>query len=35
MTDDANAEGFIWKAMPTGGVLQIKHTGKKLDILFR
>jgi hypothetical protein len=34
-TDDPDAEGYIWKAMATGGVLQIKHTGKKLDILFR
>jgi hypothetical protein len=33
-TNDANSEGFNWKTLPTGGVLQIKHTGRKIGILF-
>ena len=31
-TADVNSEGFSWKALPTGGVLKIKHTGKKINI---
>jgi hypothetical protein len=33
-TNDANSEGFNWKTLPTGGVLQIKHIGRKIGILF-
>jgi hypothetical protein len=33
-TTDANLEGFIWKSLPTGGILYIKHTGKEIDIAF-
>lgn len=32
---DENTEGFGWKPLSTGGVLQIKHNGRKLTILFR
>jgi hypothetical protein len=27
-------EGFIWKDLPPGGVLQVSHTGKKVGIYF-
>ena len=33
-TTDANLEGFIWKSLPTGGILYIKHTGREIDIAF-
>jgi hypothetical protein len=32
---DTNSEGFNWKTLSAGGVLQIKHTGRKISILFR
>lgn len=30
---DKNSEGFNWKPLSTGGVLQIKHNGRKLNLL--
>jgi len=32
---DNNSEGFTWKPLSTGGVLQIKHNGRKLNLLLR
>jgi hypothetical protein len=32
---DKNSEGFNWKPLSTGGVLQIKHNGRKLNLLLR
>ncbi len=32
---DINSEGFNWKTLSAGGVLQIKHTGRKISIFFR
>lgn len=31
---DINSEGFIWKALSSGGALQIKHSGRKINIFF-
>jgi hypothetical protein len=33
-TNDINSEGFNWKVLTQGGVLRIKHSGKKVDIKF-
>jgi len=32
---DTNSEGFRWKTLSVGGVLQIKHTGRKVNIFFK
>jgi hypothetical protein len=32
MTNDLNTEGYIWKTLSSGGVLQVNHKGNKLVI---
>jgi len=34
-SEDTNSEGFSWKTLSVGGVLQIKHTGRKVNIFFK
>jgi hypothetical protein len=32
---DIKNEGFIWRELPEGGVLEINHTGRNMVILIR
>jgi hypothetical protein len=34
-SSDINNEGFIWRELPEGGVLEINHSGRNLVILIR
>jgi len=33
-TADVNSEGFNWKVLPVGGILQIHHIGREISICF-
>lgn len=35
LKESSDGEGFIWKNLAPGGVLQVRHNGKKVDIIFR
>ena len=32
-SDEENMEGYKWRLLPTGGVLQLRHTGEKIEII--
>jgi hypothetical protein len=34
-TADANLEGYVWRTLSSGGILQVKHKGKKIIIFLQ
>lgn len=35
LMESSGTEGFNWKSLSSGGVLEVKHSGKKIDVMFR
>ena len=35
LKESSGSEGFNWRNLSSGGVLQVKHKGTKIDLIFR